>query len=60
MSSGHCLEFVIATIDDFEGFMVVDGLSSYIVYENLPFDLSQLLATVHIFHFWNALSSLTF
>jgi len=60
MSLSHCLEFAIATIDDFEEFMVVDGLSSYIKYENSLVDLSQLLATVHIFHFWNALSSLTF
>lgn len=47
----HCLEFVIAIINEFKESMAIDDLSSYIEYENSPFNLGQLLATAHISHF---------
>lgn len=56
----HYLEFVIAIINEFKEFMAIDDLSSYIKYENLPFNLDQLLTTVHISHFLNVLSFLAF
>jgi hypothetical protein len=56
----HCLESIIAIIDEFKESMVINGLNSYIIYENSPFNLDQLLATARIFHFLNALSYLAF
>jgi hypothetical protein len=56
----HCLEVVVTIIDEFEESAAINGLSSYIKYENLPFNLGQLLATARIFHFLNALSYLVF
>ena len=56
----HCLESIIAIIDEFKESMVINGLNSYIIYENSPFNLDQLLAIARIFHFLNALSYLAF
>jgi hypothetical protein len=60
MNLNHYLEVVITIIDEFEESAAINGLSSYIKYENLPFNLGQLLVAAHIFHFLNALSSLAF